>query len=351
MPGTLDDVARAAGVSRMTVSNAYNRPEKLAPATLERVLQAARELGYGGPSAVGRSLRRGRTGVLGLLLNDALPYAFTDPGAVAFMRGLAVEAAARDLSLQLIAATGPAAARAVADAVVDAFVALAPADDDPALATVLARRLPLVTAGAPALPDVPCVTIDNVAAARRAAEHLLALGHTRLAVVTWRLLPDGHAGPAGLDRQHGSAFGVRRDRLAGYRQAVERAGLAWEDVRVEERPGNSREDGYAAGDAVLDALGARGPLGVLASTDVLALGVLQAARERGARVPEDVSVVGLDDVPEAAASTPALTTVHQDLFAQGRECARRAAGALPGPVHRHPSRLVVRASTAPPGGG
>src|SRR3954452_8014211 len=106
---TLDDVAREAGVSRMTVSNAYNQPHRLAPATLERVLAAAGRLGYGGPSAVGRTLRRGRTGVLGLLLNDALPYAFTDPGAVAFMRGLAVEAAAGDLALQIIQATGPGA--------------------------------------------------------------------------------------------------------------------------------------------------------------------------------------------------------------------------------------------------
>src|SRR3954451_20733788 len=134
MPGTLDDVALEAGVSRMTVSNAYNQPHRVAAATLQRVLEAAARLEYGGPSPVGRTLRRGRTGVLGLLLSDALPYAFTDPGAVAFMRGLAVEAAAMDLALQIVQAVGAGATRAVGDAVVDAFVALAPADDDPALA-------------------------------------------------------------------------------------------------------------------------------------------------------------------------------------------------------------------------
>src|SRR3954447_24733247 len=253
----------------MTVSNAYNQPDRLAPATLERVLAAAGRLGYGGPSAVGRSLRRGRTGVLGLLLSDALPYAFTDPGAVAFMRGLAVEAAAMDLALQIVQAVGRGAPRAVGDAVVDAFVALAPADDDPALAQVLQRRLPLVTAGSPALDGVPCVTIENVGAARRAAEHLLGLGHTSFAVLTWQLAEDGFSGPASVERQQETRFGVRRDRIAGFRQAIERAGLSWGDVRVEERPGNSREDGLAAGTALLEDVPRGRSLGVLASTDVL----------------------------------------------------------------------------------
>ena len=103
---TLDDVAARAGVSRMTVSNVYGRPDVVAPPTRERVLAAAAELDYGGPSAVGRTLRRGSTEVLGILVNVGIPYTFSDPGAALFMRGVAQGADEADLSLQVVHASG-----------------------------------------------------------------------------------------------------------------------------------------------------------------------------------------------------------------------------------------------------
>ena len=147
---------------------------------------------------------------------------------------------------------------------------------------------------------------------------------------------------------------VWRERLLGVRHGVEAAGLDWSAVPVLERPGNSRADGLAAGLALLSgADGVPAPTAVLVATDALAFGVLQAARDLGLRVPHDVSVVGFDDVDEAASTTPALTTVAQDLFAQGQDVARLAAGlAAGGDLHRtHPTELVVRGSTAPPPGG
>ncbi|WP_183061587.1 LacI family DNA-binding transcriptional regulator [Motilibacter peucedani] len=325
---TLDDVASAAGVSRMTVSNSYSRPERVAAETRERVMAAAAELGYGGPSPVARTLRRGSTGVLGLLLNDALPYAFSDPGAGAFLRGLTVEAADADLALQILRATGPTARARVNDAAVDAFVTLALADDDPALLAAVERRVPVVCSGSPALPGVPCVTVDNVGACRRAAEHVVAQGYTRFAVVTWSL-----------------GTGVFRDRLQGWRRGLEAAGVDWSEVAVHERAGNNRAHGLQAGHRILDdVVGSEERYAVLAATDVLALGVLQAARERGVDVPARLGVVGFDDVEEA--ETAGLTTVAQNLFAQGQECARRASGLVTGPTRRHPTRLVVRRSTS-----
>src|SRR5829696_5900452 len=101
---TLLTVARAVGVSPMTVSNAYNRPHKLTPALRERILEAARELGYPGPNPAARSLRRGRAGSVGLLFGEALAYVFQDPGAVEFLRGLAEGTAKHNTVLQLIAA-------------------------------------------------------------------------------------------------------------------------------------------------------------------------------------------------------------------------------------------------------
>lgn len=108
---TLDVVAATAGVSRMTVSNAYNRPEVVAVGTRERVLAAAAQVGYGGPSPVGRTLRRGTTDVLGLLLRVGLPDAFADPASAQFLRGIARGCDEADLSLQIVHATGLAAAR------------------------------------------------------------------------------------------------------------------------------------------------------------------------------------------------------------------------------------------------
>src|ERR671926_1093771 len=101
---TLMTVAKATGVSPTTVSNAYNRPHKLSAALRERILGAARDLGYPGPDPAARSLRRGRTGSIGLLFGEALTYVFQDPGAVEFLRGLAEGTARHNTVLQLIAA-------------------------------------------------------------------------------------------------------------------------------------------------------------------------------------------------------------------------------------------------------
>src|SRR5919199_3036463 len=171
---TLATVAEALGVSVMTVSNAYNRPEKLSPELRERVLAVAAELGYPGPHATARSLRRGRTGALGVVLGETLPYAFEDPGALEFLRGLARAAAERGVALHLVPAAGNAGDPAlVLDAAVDAFVVFSLPDGHPLAGALLRRGLPTVIQGGPELPGCPLVSIDERAAAAAAAEHVL----------------------------------------------------------------------------------------------------------------------------------------------------------------------------------
>ena len=343
---TLADVAASCGVSRMTVSNAYNRPDQLSAELRQRVLATADQLGYGGPSAAGRALKRGRNDVLGVLLTEALPYAFGDPGTVSLLHGVTAATAAAGLALQLIPAAAETAERLVRDAAVDGLIAHSPADDDPALAAALRRRLPTVVSGGPAGAGADCVTISNDAAAASAARHLLELGHRRIGIVTWRLHADGHTGWASQARQDSARYEVFRLRLQGFQRAA--AGLPAAAVRVWEQPGHSVADGCAAGHALLGLPAGERPTAVLASTDVLALGVLQAARERGLDVPGDLSVTGFDDIEEAGRAHPPLTTVHQSLYQQGQDCARRLIA--PGTATRllHPARLIVRASTAPP---
>jgi DNA-binding LacI/PurR family transcriptional regulator len=330
----------------MTVSNAYSHPDRLSAELRQRVLATAEQLGYGGPSAAGRALKRGRSDVLGVLLTEALPYAFGDPGTVSFLHGVTAATAAAGLALQLIPAPGGTAERLVRDAAVDGLIAHCPADGDPALAAALRRKLPTVIAGGPRMAGVACVTVDNEASAADAARHLIESGHRRLGVVTWRLCPDGYAGPVSQARQASARYEVFRLRLAGYLRAAAEAGLPAAAVHVWEQPGNSVADGRAAGHALLGLPCRQRPTALLASTDVLALGVLEAARERGLAVPGDLSVTGYDDIDESARAHPPLTTVHQSLYEQGQDCARRLITPVTAPARLHPTRLIVRSSTA-----
>jgi DNA-binding LacI/PurR family transcriptional regulator len=331
----------------MTVSNAYSRPDQLSAELRQRVLAAAEQMGYGGPSAAGRALKRGRSDVLGVLLTEALPYAFGDPGTVSFLHGVTAATADAGLALQLIPAPAGTAERLVRDAAVDGLIAHSPADDDPALAAALSRRLPTVIAGGPSTAGVVCVTVDNEAAAAAAARHLIEQGHRRLGVVTWRLRSDGYTGPVDEARLASASYEVFRLRLRGYQRAAASAGLPETAVRVWEQPGHSVADGRAAGHALLAGPDHERPTAVLASTDVLALGVLQAAFALHLDVPGDLSVAGFDDIDESARVRPALTTVHQSLYQQGQDCARRLISPVTAAGPLHPTRLVIRASTAP----
>jgi DNA-binding LacI/PurR family transcriptional regulator len=326
---TLDDVAAAAGVSRMTVSNVYGRPAVVADTTRDRVLSAAAEIGYGGPSPVGRTLRRGSTGVLGIILNVGVPYVFSDPGAAEFMRGVAQGTDELDLGLLIVHASGPAAAQRVRDASVDSYIAWSLGPDDPAFQAAIDRRIPIVAfGGTPALQEVPYVSADNVGGARAAARHLVDRGCRRFAVVG-----------CSLEWQQFS------DRIVGWKDALTESGTAWSSVLRLRPEGNSRAAGLAAGRSFLQTYERGSRWGVLALTDVLALGFMHAVCEAGIGVPGDVAIVGFDDIEESALSSPGLSTVGQDIFGMGRECALRSAGRMQGKTHPYPTSLVIRGST------
>ena len=331
------------------MSNAYNRPDQLSPGLRERVLDAARRLGYPGPDPVARSLRTRQAGAIGLIFTEALSYAFRDPGAVAFLEGLALacEEAGAGLLLVPAAPGGAPDPQIVHRAAVDGFVVYSMPDDDPHLAAVLQRPLPTVIVDEPvAVSGVDWVGLDDRAAAAELGRHLAELGHRRVGGVASRLDTDRNDGPASVDRQRGGRYAIERARLAGLADGLATGGVEWSQVPVEERFDNSAAAGASAADALLD----RHPdLTALAcTTDVFALAAIGAARRRGLRVPEDLSVTGFDDVPEAVAA--GLTTVRQPMLEKGRVAGRLLLDEGERPAARRvllPTELVVRSSTAP----
>jgi DNA-binding LacI/PurR family transcriptional regulator len=342
---TLKDVAEDVGVSPMTVSNAFNRPDQLSAALRERILESARRLGYPGPDPLARGLRRGRAGAIGVISDTRLSYAFDDPAASAVIAGVCATTEEEGLGVLLVPPGGSAP---LSSAMIDGIVVYSVAQGDPLLALAVARRLPAVVVDQPIGTGLPRAGIDDEAAARAAADHLTALGHRRLAVVAFGLSPDGRTGPADLARRRTAGYAVSRARLAGYAAAAAEAGIDWAGVPVHECAGSVRAAGRAAGERLLDA-GDR-PTAILATSDVLALGVLDAAAAAGLRVPHDLSVVGFDDIPAAAAAR--LTTIHQDHHAKGRLAGELLVAALRGERAVAPATLphalVVRDSTAPP---
>ena len=342
---TLKHIARQVGVSPMTVSNAFNRPDQLSPALRERILESARQLGYPGPDPLARGLRRGRAGAIGLISDTNLSYAFDDPAASAVIAGLCAAAEDEDLGLLLVPHDGPAP---LSGAVIDGMVVYSVARGDALLGLVIARRLPAVVIDQPTGTSLPTVGIADEAAALAAARHLTALGHRRFAVVAFGLAPEGPRGPADLARRRDALYDVSRARLAGYATALTEAGIEWANVTVHECAGSDRAAGRAAAAGLLAAGAA--PTAILATSDVLALGVLDAAAAAGIRVPGELSVVGFDDVP--AATDARLTTIRQDHHAKGRLAGELLLAALRGeqvsPSALLPHELVTRGSTAPP---
>ncbi|UZJ24390.1 LacI family DNA-binding transcriptional regulator [Rhodococcus antarcticus] len=320
---TLATLAASLKVSRTTVSNAYNRPDQLSPALRERVLREAARLGYPGPDPVARSLRTRKAGAVGLLLTEALSYAFRDPAAVSFLAGLSEACEAAGQGLLLVPAhpgrDRTEASQAVLSAGVDGFVVYSVAEDDPYLAAVLRRGVPTVICDQPdGLDGVDRVGIDDRAAVRELAEHLITLGHRHFGVLCMRLGRDRNDGPASTERWRGARFHVQRERLEGLSDALSAAGLDLSEMPVVERFDHLVEQGQSAAAEALDA--DPGITALVCTTDVLALGALREARRRGLDVPGQLTVTGFDGVPQALAE--GLTTVLQPVEEKGRAAGR-----------------------------
>jgi DNA-binding LacI/PurR family transcriptional regulator len=330
---SMADVARLAGVSSQTVSRVANGYPGVIDTTREQVLAAMRELGYR-PNSAARALRYGQFNTIGVIL-----FNLTSTGNSRTVEAIATYAAAEGYAITLIPIDVP-----TQDNVLGAFTRMGELAVD---AVIVIIEIHLLDAGTVTLPPgVHVVVVDSDAGdrysvvdtdqaegARLAVHHLLDLGHRTVWHVT---------GPR-------ASFASQR-RTQAWRRVLEEAGRP---VPAPLHGDWSAESGHAAGLALADEPGCTA---VFVSNDQMALGLLRAFSERGRAVPADISVVGFDDIPDAACFIPPLTTIHQDFAEVGRRCVqgvlrqiRQGSASRPG-TDLVPTRLTIRASTAPPRG-
>ncbi|NNJ13372.1 LacI family DNA-binding transcriptional regulator [Chloroflexales bacterium ZM16-3] len=331
----IDDIARIAQVSPATVSKVVNNRPYVSAATRARVERVIAETGFV-PSQRARGLSRKRSSILGLLIPYTSDQLFLDPHLLELMRGIEAVANEHDYNLLLSTAreavdAASACVRMLRSDMIDGAIIVETSDVQPFAEALAAESSPWVVVGYARQSATPAVHADDYGGALQATRHLLELGHRRIGVISsvWR------------------PFAVE-ERERGIRDALAEAGVA-PDTGLMALGDFSIESGDHAGRALLSA--AAPPTAIFALNDRMALGLIRAAATLGLRVPDDLSVVGFDDISLATLLTPALTTVSQPGFALGSAAASALFQLLDGeplsPPAALPTELIIRGSTGP----
>jgi DNA-binding LacI/PurR family transcriptional regulator len=289
---TLALVAARAGVSVSTASLVFSGRGPVADATRDRVLAAAAALDYAGPDPTARSLRRGSTGVIGVVTEDSLADSFRDPMNLALLDGIGEGLGDERLGLLVIPRVSDPGID-LAAAPVDAAILLGCSTDvAPSVAALRQRRIPVVAIEAVPMQDVVAIDLDNRDASRRGAEHLRSLGHRRIAIVTLPLDAARTSGEVTAERVTASAAHTTLERLAGVREV-------FPDAVAYSASGSTVDDGVRIAALLLDRPPGERPTAIVAQSDLLAVGVIRAAEQLDLDVPQDVSVLGFDGVQPA----------------------------------------------------
>jgi DNA-binding LacI/PurR family transcriptional regulator len=318
-------VAALAGVSPSTASLAFSGAGPVAEATRARILAAAEKLNYGGPDPRAQSLRRGRSGIIGVVMEERVRDAFRDPMNIAMLDGLADEIGVTGAGLLLLTETGDDRL-GIASAPMDAVVLIGCSTRlDDSVALLRQRGMPIVAVEAPHMTSVLPIDLNNREASADVARHLRELGHARVAVVTLALEQSHEAGPLRPEWRDTATADVGVQRLLGVGDVL----TAFVGFVAST---SSIDAGIEAGLALLAA--DPRPTAIIAQSDLLAIGVIRAAEQLGLRVPRDLSVIGFDGA--RIDSGYDLTTMVQPAVEKGRAAGRAVndmlAGREPKPV-------------------
>lgn len=304
------DVAREANVSATAVSFAFNNPHRLNPQTVARILQVAHHLGYT-PNPHARALLAKSVGVIGILVPQSLPTIFANPFFAAFHEGVGQVCEENGLSLLTISPVSGSLAKAIAKAPIDGLLVVGLNDYHPEVKGLLKQNIPFVIVDGDST-TAPSVNVDDEQGAWQAASFLLERGHRNVLCLTFEI---------DYSDEHDRVYGVGERRLAGYKRAFIEHSISWTDDCLIPTPANT----FAGADVfreVWQVAQLRQVTAVLAVSDAIAIGVLQAAQHLGIRIPEDLSVIGFDDIPLAAWTQPSLTTIRQPIVEKGEIAAQ-----------------------------
>ena len=335
---TIHDVAREAGVSPTAVSFAYNNPGQVGEATAKHILEVARRLGYA-PSPIARAMISSRTRVIGLLTPMSISASFVSPFMPPFLQGIGSVCDANSLGFQIISPYQGSLEEATRRAPVDGYIVLGLNENHAEIAPLLHRQVPFVIVDGDAT-TVSEINVDDEGGAFAAAAYLLHHGHQDILILTFEQPAPGH--------QDDLFFGVGGRRLAGYQRAYQEYGQQLRPDQLVQAQ-TSIEGGSVAFRMVWES--GRRPTALLAMSDGVALGAMAEAIRLGIRVPEDIEIIGFDDIPLAALSRPALSTVHQPIILKGQCAAELLVELLEGnppPAKiRLETHLVLRDTTRP----
>jgi LacI family transcriptional regulator len=318
----LEAIAKLSKVSRSTVSRVINNHPNVSPSTRERVLEVVRQMNYQ-PNAAARGLAAGRTRVLGLVIPMGVSALFTDPYFPVLIQGVSSACNALDHSVMLWLAEPEYERRTIRkimnNGLIDGVIVASMLMDDPVVQALSEGHLPFILIGRhPTDTRINYVDVDNQASAREAVSHLLRLGRQHVATIT---------GPRNMI--------AGADRLEGYLSALKAKGIALDPGLIAE--GDFTEmGGYVAMQRLLD----RQPDAVFVASDIMAVGALRALREANRRVPEDVAIIGFDDMPFAARTDPPLATIRQPTHRVGEVATETLVDMIEHP-DSHPRRVVL----------
>jgi DNA-binding LacI/PurR family transcriptional regulator len=331
---TIKDIAERAGVSKTTVSFAFNDPRKISKATCERVMAIADELGYV-PDPVARTLTTKRIGAIGLLLPQPMHEALKNPYLTELLQGIGAACLEHETSLLIVPPIKGRLLEAASRAAVDALLAIGVGPDHSIVDLIRKRHIPLLTIDGKPSAGMANVGIDDEEAAYTLMRYVTGLGHRDIAIV--ELETESYNEPA----ERSSL--VRDRRRAGFGRALQEAGSL--SPRVYSAV-CSVEGGRAAAARIL----ADGKASaIVAMADIVALGIMEHCAACGLSIPADISIVAFDDIEMAALLPPGLTTVRQPGFDKGYEAGRVLLGMLKGAEPEQISmnaELIVRGSAA-----
>jgi len=335
---TIKDIAEKAGVSPTAVSFAFNYPERLPEDTVERILFIAKEMRYI-PNPVARSMISGHVGTLGVILPMPLHEIMLSPFLSEFLLGVSEVCDAEGLAIMIIPPSRKNFQEAINKAMVDGFISLGVDTNSPEMEIIEQRGIPFLTVDSEPIEGYPAINVDDEGGAYTGAKYILECGHRNITIVSME---------SETPMQYWKYPGVLKSRINGYLRALGEfsLGIDGQFITLIESQ-NSMEGGQKAFDRIWNST--NHPTAVITMSDLIAFGIISAAHKMNVMIPNELSILGFDDLQFSSMITPPLTTIHQPIYEKGKLAAEMLVNKINGIELQHivlQTNLIIRESVS-----